>query len=91
MIKLNHIYSYFISNASTKWIRTCFVVLDVVLLALLLIFDYDLMKYVVYSVLAELTLLVVISYLQTLKEIDYNIKHDAIRSISKLFFEKRYR
>ncbi len=91
MIKLNNIYSYLISNASTRWIRVCFVILDIVLMALWLIFDYKFMQYIAYSVLAELTLLVVISYLQTLKEIDYNIKYDAVRSIGKLFFEKRHR
>jgi hypothetical protein len=91
MIKLNNIYSYLITNSSVKWIRACFVVLDIILMALWLMFGYDFMQYVVYSVLAELTLLAVISYLQTLKEIDYNIKHDAVRSVGKLFFEKRYR
>jgi len=91
MIKLNNIYSYLVTNSSTEWIRACFVVLDIILIALWVMFGYEFVQYVVYSVLAELTLLAVISYLQTLKEIDYNIKHDAVRSVGKLFFEKRYR
>jgi len=91
MIKLNIILDYLISDKVSKCSRFLFLALDIALMALWLIFDYNFMKYLVYSVIAELTLLAVISYLQTLKDIKNGIRYDAVKSVGKLFFEKRTR